>query len=135
MRSNGQLAATSEQPTCGGNQRPRLVAAAGFIDIGNSVVVAPMVEEQCISRAVRLMPMLQHARNAKAALEPTPAGTHVAMPCGPIALEDILIHLLSHLEPAELGDSQPGRLYCLRRGSRASSVHAACGCKWQERWA
>ena len=105
MRSNGQLAATSEQPTCGGNQRPRLVAAAGFIDIGNSVVVAPMVEEQCISRAVRLMPMLQHARNAKAALEPTPAGTHVAMPCGPIALEDILIHLLSHLEPAELGDA------------------------------
>ena len=27
------------------------------------------------------------------------------MPCGPIALEDILIHLLSHLEPAELGDA------------------------------
>ena len=105
LRAPSQLAATSDQPTGGGNQLPRFVAAAGFIDIGNSVVVAPEAEEQCIACAVRLMPMLQHARNAKAALEATPAGTNVAMPCGPIALEDILIHLLSHLEPAELGQA------------------------------
>ena len=77
---------------------PRLVAAAGFIDIGNSIVVAPQEEEQCIAYAERLMPMLQHARNANAAL----ASMTVAMPSGPIAIEELLIHLLSHLEPAEL---------------------------------
>ena len=78
---------------------PRLVAAAGFIDIGNSIVVAiRRWEEQCIAYAERLMPMLQHARNANAAL----ASMTVAMPSGPIAIEELLIHLLSHLEPAEL---------------------------------
>ena len=132
MRSNGQLAATSDQPTGGGNQLPRFVAAAGFIDIGNSVVVAPMVEEQCISRAVRLMPMLQHARNAKV------AGTNVAMPCGPIALEDILIHLLSHLEPAELGDASAACAFwrlaarqVVLSSAWLSRILSACGMRLQ----
>ena len=140
LRSTGVIAATAteDQPTGGGDQRPRLVAAAGFIDIGNSVVVAPEAEEQCIACAVRLLPMLQHARNAKAALEATPAGTNVAMPCGPIALEDILIHLLSHLEPAELGHASATCTFwrlaarqVMLSSSWLSRILGACGMRLQ----
>ena len=119
------------QSTGGG---PRLVAADGFIDIGNSVVVAPQVEEQCIAYAERLVPMLQHAQ---AALErPTPASTTVA--CGPFAIEDVLIHLLSHLEPAELAHASAAcAFWCLAArqvvlsSTWLSRVLGSCGMQLQ----
>ena len=119
------------QVTGGG---PRLVAADGFIDIGNSVVVAPQVEKQCIAYAVRLMPMLQHAQ---AALErPTPASTTVAS--GPIEIEDVLVHLLSHLEPAELAHASAAcAFWCLAArqvvlsSTWLSRVLGSCGMQLQ----
>ena len=119
------------QATGGG---PRLVAAHGFIDIGNSVVVAPQCEKQCIAYAVRLMPMLQHAQ---AALErPTPASTTVAS--GPIEIEDVLVHLLSHLEPAELAHaSATCAFWCLAASQVVlssawlSRILGSCGMRQQ----
>ena len=107
MRSVGQLKATSDQLVAATDstiQRPHnlVVAAAGsgsgnsmFIDIGNSIGVAPEVEEECVSYAVQLMTMLQRVHSAA-------ASTNAAMPSGPIEVEDVLVHLLSHLEPADL---------------------------------
>ena len=137
LRSSGQLVATAES-TGGGT---RLVAASGFIDIGNSVAVAPDAE-QCIAYAERLMPMLQHARNAKAALQrPIPASGalfDVAMPSGPIAIEDVLIHLLSHLEPAELAHASAAcAFWCLAArqvvlsSTWLSRVLGSCGMQLQ----
>ena len=101
-----------EQSTGGSAQRlPNLRIAPGFIDIGNSVCMAPMMEEKCISYAERLMPMLQRALRMDTRPGYTPAvdgscSSSAIVSSGPIGTEelteDVLIHMLSHLEPNDL---------------------------------
>ena len=90
---------------------PNLRIAPGFIDIGNSVCVAPMMEEKCISYAERLMPMLQRAlrMDTRPGYTPTVDGScssSAIVSSGPTGTEelteDVLIHMLSHLEPNDL---------------------------------
>lgn len=51
----------------------------------------------CIAYAERLVPLLQHARSAHAAAKANAAAPE---PSGLVAIEEILIHVLSHLGPA-----------------------------------
>ena len=91
---------------------PNLCIAPGFIDIGNSVCVAPtMMEKKCISYAERLMPMLQRALRMDTRPGYTPAvdgscSSSAIVSSGPIGTEelteDVLIHMLSHLKPNDL---------------------------------
>ena len=98
MATADQRVAATDWTEGGTHPHPNLAVADGFIDIGSSVGVAPMAEAH--SSALHLMPMLQHALRTAAM---PPAGT--SMVSGPIDIEDVLVHLLSHLEPADLARS------------------------------